>query len=174
MIGLQRGTVQVVAHHPDWHHLFEQERHLLHQQIGHLVLDIQHVGSTAVAGLDAKPILDLAVAVTAMAMLPRCGPLLCRIGYMDRGDGGTNGGYLFVKESVPDVRTHHVHVVAIDDPQWHNYLRFRDRLRAEEGLRTRYAKLKQDLQKQFAQDRQSYTAAKHEFIRGVLRQQPNV
>lgn len=147
---------------------------MLQQHIGHLVLDIQHVGSTAVAGLDAKPILDLAVAVTSIAMIPRCGPLLCRIGYIDRGDGGADGGYLFVKESVPDVRTHHVHVVAIDDPQWRNYLLFRDTLRADGELRTRYAELKQDLQKQFAQDRQSYTAAKHAFIRGVLRQEPNI
>jgi GrpB-like predicted nucleotidyltransferase (UPF0157 family) len=174
MLGLQRGTVQVVAYHPDWHDLFEQERHILQQHIGHLILDIQHVGSTAVPGLDAKPILDIAVAVTSMAVIPQSIPLLCRIDYIDRGDGGTNGGYLFVKESAPNVRTHHVHVVAIDDPQWPNYLRFRDMLRADERLCTRYAKLKQNLQQQFSQDRQSYTAAKHAFIRGVLRQSPNV
>jgi GrpB-like predicted nucleotidyltransferase (UPF0157 family) len=173
MIGLQRGTVQVVAHHPGWHALFARERRILQQHIGHLVLDIQHVGSTAVPGLDAKPILDIAVAVASMAVIPQCVPLLCRIGYIDRGDGGTNGGYLCVKESAPNVRTHHMHVVAIEDPQWHNYLRFRDLLRADEGSRTKYAKLKQDLQQQFSQDRQSYTAAKHAFIRGML-QRPNV
>ena len=174
MIGLQRGTVQVVAHRPDWYDLFEQEWRLLQQHIGHLVLAIQHVGSTPVAGLDAKPILDMAVAVTFMAIIPRCGPLLYRLGYIDRGDGGTNGGYPFVKESAPGVRTHHAHAVAIDDPQWCNYLLFRDMLRADEGLLTSYAKMKQDLQKHFSQDRTSYTAAKHEFIRGVPRQQTNV
>ena len=91
MIGLQRGTVQVVAQHPDWHDLFERERRILQQHIGHLVLDIQRVGSTAVPGLDAKPILDIAVAVASVAVIPHCVPLLCRIGYIDRGDGGTRG-----------------------------------------------------------------------------------
>jgi len=174
MIGLQRGTVQVVAHHPDWRDLFERERRILQQHIGHLVLDIQHVGSTAVPGLDAKPILDIAVAVTSMAVIPQCVPLLCHISYIDRGDGGTNGGYLFVKESAPDVRTHHVHMVAKDDPQWHNYLLFRDMLRADQGLRTRYTNLKKALQEQFSHDRKSYTASKHDFIRGVLRHQTTV
>jgi GrpB-like predicted nucleotidyltransferase (UPF0157 family) len=170
MLGLQKTTVQVVVHHPEWDDLFEQERRWLHQQIGHLVLDIQHVGSTAVPGLDAKPILDIAVALASVAVTPQCIPRLCCIGYLDRGNGGANGGYLMVKESAPEVRTHHVHMVTIDDPQWRNFLRFRDRLRADARLRTQYAKLKQDLQRQFAQDRQSYTAAKHDFIRSVLRQ----
>ena len=172
MIGLKRGTVQVVAYHADWHDLFEQERRVLHQHIGHLGLDIQHVGSTAVPGLDAKPIIDIAVAVASVAVIPQCRQPLCSLGYIDRGDGGRDGGYLFVKESAPDVRTHHLHMVAIDDPQWCNYLLLRDMLRADETLRTRYAKLKNALQKQFAQDRKGYTEAKHDFIRGILRQHP--
>jgi len=172
MIGLKRGTVQVVAYHADWYDLFEQERRVLHQHIGHLVLDIQHVGSTAVPGLDAKPIIDIAVAVTSVVVIPQCKPLLCAFGYLDRGDAGTEGGYLFVKGSAPDVRTHHLHLVARDDPQWGNYLRLRDLLRADETLRTRYARLKNTLQQQFAEDRKGYTAAKQEFIRGLLRQPP--
>ncbi|MDH3600942.1 MAG: GrpB family protein, partial [Candidatus Tectomicrobia bacterium] len=120
------------------------------------------------------PILDIAVALASVAVIPQCIPRLYRIGYLDRGDGGANGGYLLVKESAPEVRTHHVHMVTIDDSQWRHYLRFRDRLRADEWLRAQYATLKQDLQHQFSQDRQLYTAAKHDFIRGVLRQQSHV
>ena len=169
MIGLQRGTVQVITYQADWHDLFEQERCALHKHIGHLVLDIQHVGSTAVPGLDAKPILDMAVAVASVAVIPQCQPLLCALGYLDRGDGN-EGGYLFVKESAPDVQTHHLHMVARDDPRWGNYLRFRDVLKADETLRTTYANLKKALQEQFSQDRQAYTAAKHAFIRDILQQ----
>ncbi len=168
MIGLKKGTVQVVAYDPGWPGLFEQERRVLHEHIGQLVLDIQHVGSTAVPGLDAKPIIDIAVAVASAAVIPQCRQPLAALGYIDRGDAGQDGGYLFVKESAPDIRTHHLHVVAIDDPQWRNYLLLRDRLRADETVRTRYAQLKRALQQQFAQDRKGYTAAKHDFIRGVL------
>lgn len=168
MIGLKRGTVQVVAYQAEWPNLFEQERYALHQHIGHLVLDIQHVGSTAVPGLTAKPIIDIAVAVAALVVISQCRPPLCALGYIDRGDGGRNGGYLFVKESAPDTRTHHLHVVTRDDPQWSNYLRFRDLLQEDEPLRSRYATLKNSLQRRFAQDRKAYTAAKEDFIHGAL------
>lgn len=171
MIGLRRGIVKIAAYRPGWHILFQQERRSLQQHFGSLVLDIQHVGSTAVPGLDAKPIIDIAVAVSSVAVIPRCRQPLCRLGYIDRGDGGANGGYLFVKESAPDIRTHHLHLVAIDDPQWNIYLRFRDMLRADATLRARYATLKRALQERFPQDREAYTSAKHEFIRDVLGQQ---
>ena len=168
MIGLKKGTVQVVPHRAEWRDLFEQERRVIHERIGCHVLDIQHVGSTPVPGLDSKPIIDIAVAVASTAAVRHCRKPLCDLGYIDRGDSGTDGGYLFVKESAPEVRTHHVHMVAIDDPQWLNYLRFRDMLRADGVLRTRYSDLKKTLQVQFAQDRKRYTMAKDDFIRGVL------
>jgi GrpB-like predicted nucleotidyltransferase (UPF0157 family) len=144
--------------------------HLLFKRIGHLVLDIQHVGSTAVPGLAAKPIIDIAVAVASLVDVQRCRPLLIALGYLDRGDAGREGGYVFVKERVPEVRTHHLHMVTIDDPQWANYLSFRDRLRADAALRKEYAALKWKLQERFACDRQGYTAAKDAFIRRVLAQ----
>ncbi len=168
MIGLERGTVRVVPPDDEWPVAFARERHCLCTRIGHLVLDIQHVGSTAVPGLAAKPIIDIAAAVASRADLPRCRPLLIALGYLDRGDRGRKGGYVFAKESAPDVRTHHLHIVTIDDPQWANYLRFRDRLRADVALRTEYACLKRRLQGRFGCDRQGYTEAKDAFIRRVL------
>lgn len=171
MIGLKKGTVQVVAYRSQWPDLFERERRVLQQHIGHLALDVQHVGSTAVPGLDAKPILDIAVAVASVSVVPRCVRPLCRLGYVDRGDKGGVGGYLFVKEPTPDVRTHHLHVVATDDPQWRRYLRFRDALRDSEALRARYSTLKRTLRERFPEDRNAYMAAKCEFVEGVLRGQ---
>jgi GrpB-like predicted nucleotidyltransferase (UPF0157 family) len=170
MIGLERGTVRVVPPDDEWPVAFAQERHCLCTRIGHLVLDIQNVGSTAVPGLAAKPIIDIAAAVASPAYVQRCRPLLIPLGYLDRGDRGRKGGYVFVRESAPEVRTHHLHMVAIDDPQWANYLRFRDRLRADVALRTEYASLKRKLQKRFAGDRQGYTEAKGAFIRRILAQ----
>lgn len=77
-------------------------------------------------------------------------------------------GHLFVKESAPDVWTHHLHVVAVDDPQWREWLLFRDKLRADETLRAKYAQIKQALQERFAEDRKGYTSEQNEFIRGLL------
>jgi len=168
MIGLKRGMVEVVPSQADWNDIFTRERQRLLGGIGHLVLDIQHVGSTAVPGLPAKPIIDIAAAVATPAVISHCRPPLLDIGYLDRGDLGADGGYLFVKEMAPDVRTVHLHVVVIDDPQWQNYLRFRDTLRADEALRRRYGELKASLLERFAADRPGYSEGKREFIERVL------
>ena len=69
MFGLKKGTVQVIPHHASWRDAFEQERRVLHELIGGRVLDIQHVGSTAVPGLDAKPIIDRAAAVASTTLI---------------------------------------------------------------------------------------------------------
>jgi GrpB-like predicted nucleotidyltransferase (UPF0157 family) len=170
MIGLKRGTVRVVPADAEWPVLFAQEAQRLREHLGHLVLAIEHVGSTAVPGLAAKPILDIAVVVASPAAIARCRQPLDELGYLDRGDAGHDGGYLFVKECEPDVRTHHLHLVTVDDAQWTNYLRFRDTLRADAALRDQYAALKRTLQDRFAGDRRSYTAAKDAFVRRVLAQ----
>lgn len=168
MLGLARGTVRVVPSDAGWPALFAQERRRLCERVGYLVRDIQHVGSTAVPGLAAKSIIDIAVAVTSPQDIVRCRAPLVGLGYLDRGDTGRDGGYLFVKESAPEIRTHYLHLVTLDDPQWTNYLRFRDRLRTDAALRAEYAALKRALQERFAGDLRGYTAAKAAFVRRVL------
>lgn len=168
VIGLKRGTVKIVPYQVEWEGLFEQERQLLARCIGNLVVDIQHVGSTAVPGLEAKPIIDIAIAVADPEMISRCTRPLAAIGYIDRGDSGKNGGYLFVKESAPGVRTYHLHLVTVEDSQWRTYLRFRDLLRGDETIRARYANLKARLKRLYPDDRGRYTSGKHDFIRSVL------
>ena len=168
MLGLQRGTIRIVTADPAWAIAFAEERQHLHATIGQLVRDIQHVGSTAVPGLDAKPIIDIAVAVASPGVIARCRPLLLALGYQDCGDGGRDGGYLFVKESLSQVRTHHLHIVTCDDPQWANYLQFRNRLRADNALRDAYGALKHRLKDDFAHNRRGYTEAKGPFVRRVL------
>ena len=170
-IGLRRHTVRVVAHRHEWHALFESERRALLGRVGHLAVDVQHVGSTAVDGLEAKPIIDIALAVTSAEDVPRLRRPLEGLGYVYRGDAGSDGGHLFVKESAPDVRTHHLHVVSVDDAQWHQWVLFRDRLRADGALRARYAGLKKVLKERYAEDRKGYTEAKHEFVRGLVHPQ---
>jgi GrpB-like predicted nucleotidyltransferase (UPF0157 family) len=167
--GLKRHTVRVVEHRPEWAELFGAEARDLRLAAGELAEDIQHVGSTAVPGLPAKPIIDVAIAIRSRTAIPELAERLVDDGYIDRGDGGQNGGWLLVKESAPNIRSFHVHIVERSDPQWGNYLAFRDALRQDATLRDRYAALKRGLAAQFAGDRKSYTKAKHEFIRGTLK-----
>ena len=173
MIGLKRGTVRLVEHDPCWSTLFASERYTLKRSLADLVTGIQHVGSTAVPGLPAKPILDIAITIAALGLIPDINKKLTDIGYIYHGDTGKDGGHLFVKESESDTRMVHLHVVEDSDRQWANYLAFRQTLREDESLRSRYAEIKLDLAKKYPDDRESYTSAKDEFICGVLDQNVN-
>ncbi len=160
--------VQIVEHRPEWESAFEAEVSELLAWIGDIVVDVQHIGSTAIAGVPAKPILDVAIAVAAREAIPTVVERLCQRGYIDRGDAGADGGYLLVKESEPDIRTVHLHIVEVTDRQWVGYLRFRDTLRQDANIRRRYAEVKQMLAERSRGDRKAYTAGKAAFIREIL------
>ena len=168
MIGLHQGTVDIIPHQGDWRDAFEAERAKIIASATGLIADLQHVGSTAVPDLDAKPIIDMALAVTSSEVMPQLLQQLASIGWIDRGDKGDFGGHLFVKESAPRFRTHHLHVVPIRSSQWRNYIEFRDLLLQKQEVRSRYAQLKNELKARFSDDRASYTLAKEEFIASIL------
>ena len=168
-IGLKRGVVKIVRHRTEWAELYDAEAENLKNCLRELAVDIQHVGSTAVPGLISKPIIDIAIAVTSRSDIAAVVKRLLTIGYIDRSDQGASGGYLLVKESEPDVRTFHIHVVEKSDVQWRNYIIFRDCLRRDANTRKEYAKLKKNLAVKYPKDRESYTGGKAQFIRDVLK-----
>jgi GrpB-like predicted nucleotidyltransferase (UPF0157 family) len=168
MIGLKRHTVKVVDHDPDWATLAAEACQAVRNACGELLVDVQHVGSTAVPDLPAKPILDIVAAVVTFDSMPELVRRLADIGYRYRRNHGDAGGHLFVADSAPDVRTIHIHVVEHSGSQWRDYLRFRDLLRRRPAIRKRYAELKRGLASICRDDRESYTASKADFIREVL------
>jgi GrpB-like predicted nucleotidyltransferase (UPF0157 family) len=167
MLGLQRGVVKVIPHNPLWASLFQQESTRLAQALGSLAVDIQHIGSTSVPGLAAKPILDIGIAVATDTDVPACVPLLESLGYIYRGYRGASEGYFFDQGSEQQL-THYLHMLLISNPSWQNYLRFRDYLIAHPTIRDEYMQLKQALAIQYASDRAAYTAAKAAFIQQIL------
>ena len=167
MLGLQRGTVKLLPYNHAWATLFETERTRLQQALGADALDIQHVGSTAVPGLAAKPILDLGIAVAADSVVAACIPRLIALGYAYRGYRGPDQGHFFDRGPEQHL-THYLHVMRIRDPGWWNYLRFRDYLRAHPAARDAYLRLKEELAAQYGADRAAYSAAKSMFIQQIL------
>jgi GrpB-like predicted nucleotidyltransferase (UPF0157 family) len=125
---------------------------------------VEHIGSTAVLGLVAKPILDLSVALAAEADTESVFRKLEQAGYTYRGDAGDEGGLVFVLDARPLHRIAHVHAIRHGDAQWRRYLDVRDRLRSDPRARAAYADLKRDLATKFPHNRAAYTAAKTEFI----------
>ena len=147
--------------------MFQAERVLIERRLGAYVVGaIEHVGSTAVPGLSAKPVIDIMVGVASLEASRPALPLLASLGYC----------YFPYKAEImhwlckpsPEVRTHHVHLITFQSRLWIERLTFRDCLRADAALRTAYAALKHDLAARFQDDREAYTEHKTDFIQHVV------
>jgi len=168
MIGLHRTQIQLAEANDSWANAFSTEKSRIQRVLVHIDPTVEHIGSTAVPGLLAKPIIDLGILLTRPEDISTVENLLVFIGYIYRGDKGSMGGHLFVLEKEPEVRTYHVHVIIQGDLAWDRYIRFRDLLRNSAGLRQQYALLKQNLAQQLNNDRSAYMAAKTHFIADAL------
>jgi GrpB-like predicted nucleotidyltransferase (UPF0157 family) len=161
-------TLVVNEYNPTWPAKFVEERQRLQAGIGEFVEEIHHIGSTSVAGLAAKPIIDLLVVVPNLSVVPHCIlPLEC-LGYSYQGEGGIAGRHFFRKPPHGFERDFHIHLMERSNEQYEFHLLFRDYLQAHSEARQAYAALKKELAARFGSDRTSYTAAKQDFIRLLI------
>jgi GrpB-like predicted nucleotidyltransferase (UPF0157 family) len=169
VIGLERGVIRLEPHNSGWAQRYERERARLLAALGPHVLDLQHVGSTAIPGILAKPILDIAAAVVSFETATVCIAPLEALGYVYRGENGIPRRHYFVLRS-PDGETTlvHLHMLEIDSAEWENHLLFRDYLRAYPQKAQAYQALKERLMAQFRGDRLAYTEGKAAFIARIL------
>lgn len=160
--------IEVVPYDPRWPERFESERCALEGSIGEWATGgIHHVGSTAVPGLDAKPIVDVLVGVESLDAARACFEPLARLGYL-HAPYRPEEMHWFCKPH-PRRRTHHLHVVPTGSGRFRDELAFRDALRASPELAASYALTKHRLAALFKHDREGYTGAKEPFIREALR-----
>lgn len=169
-------AVEIAEYDPAWPGAYERERAAILAALGDLVLAIEHVGSTAVPGLGAKPIIDIMVGLRRLADGEKCVGQLEALGFEHRGDGGIPGRLYFRKKLADGLRTHHIHMVEQGSDFWDRHILFRDYLREHPQEAKEYYRLKVRLAAQFGDDRLGYTEAKTEFIesavakaRGMLR-----
>jgi len=155
-----------MSHSELWHQLFAEEEAQLRNAIGAQVVAIEHVGSTALCGLSAKPIIDIAVAVRQIADAEKCVTQLEDIGYKSRGELGIPGRQYFTKG---DPRTHHLHMVELGSDLWRSHLLFRDYLRQHPEVAKEYENLKMELARKYTENREAYTEGKAAFIEDVLK-----
>ena len=167
-LGLRRGEVALHDHDERWSTVFLHHAEVVRRALAGHVGGVEHVGSTAVEGLVAKPVVDLAVQLTLAGDDEKVMSSLEAQRYVFRGDKNDHGGLLFVAEDQAHCRTAHLHVLRHDDPQWERYLKVRDLLRTDEGARRHYAAFKRELAGRFPEDRRAYTVAKGSFIEAVL------
>ena len=164
MIGLKRGTVKLLPHNKKWKLLFEKEKRLFQKQLGGLAVDIQHIGSTSIPGIPAKPIIDVSIGVRVMKDAAKLVKPLQKLGYeLRREFGGPHVQTLFVK-GPESKRTHYLHVMKHRGTLWKNDLLFRDYLRKNPARAKQYTELKKKLAGKHADDRGTYTRRKAKFI----------
>lgn len=169
-LGLKRGTVKLSPHQEQWDKAAKDTILTLKALLGSVAIDIQHIGSTAIHGIYAKPIIDIVVGVDNLDSIKPYIELLEQNGIMFRNED-VPGQLLFViGDDKSDIRTHHIHIVIWNSTAWHNYINFRDYLNAFPEQAKAYEKLKIKLASDFADDRQSYTAGKQELIDTILKQ----
>jgi len=165
--GIKDAPVAITEYDPAWPSQFERERELLAATLQEWSDGpIEHVGSTAVPGLPAKPVIDIMVAVRSLDASRGAIPALTPLGYL-YAPYHADVMHWFCKPS-PAFRTHHLHLVPFGSLLWTERLDFRDHLRRNPTVAAEYAELKRRLAKEHEFDREAYTEAKGPFIRHVL------
>lgn len=165
---MQSARVHIEPYDPAWPELFERERALLEPVLGGVVTGgIHHAGSTAVPGLDAKPVIDVLVGVADLDAPRASVEALAALGYSHAPTYRAGEMLWFCKPS-PERRTHHLHLVPTGSPRFRAELGFRDHLRMHRDVAAEYAELKRRLAERFEDDREAYTEAKADFVARVV------
>ncbi len=166
LLGLRKGDIHIAPHCPEWK--VEAERVIVSilEHVGLSMKDIQHVGSTSIVGIPAKPILDFVIGVDDMSKRQELVTRLIEMGYDDRGLGPGSIGHLLVWEVSPLVRTQHLHIVEHDSEHWHHYTDFRDHMNCFEDDRLRLKKLKEAMI-QMGVTREEYQSRKSALVEDV-------
>jgi len=160
-------AVTIVDYDPQWPILYQEEKRRILEAIGHVIVAIEQVGSTAVPGLGAKPIIDIMVAVSHLADAEACIDPLQGIGYEYAPELEVSMPQRRYFDKGPAEARIHLHMVELTSGFWERHLLFRDFLRDHPEVAREYDRLKRELAAEYGSDRAGYTEAKTSFIRSV-------
>ncbi|KRF03362.1 hypothetical protein ASG89_23255 [Paenibacillus sp. Soil766] len=151
---------------PSWVQLFQQLRAFVIPVLSDFVVTIEHVGSTSVPGLAAKPIVDIDVVVSTHSDVLKAIQGLASLGYVHEGDLGVTGREAFIPPS--NVIWHHLYVCTMDNTEYKRHILFRDYLRVHPEDAKQYGDLKLELARLYQNDRFAYSNAKGDFVKKIL------
>ncbi|MBI2620836.1 GrpB family protein [candidate division WWE3 bacterium] len=169
LLGLQRGTVRLESYNPRWREFFEKEKSALKQVLGDRFIAAEHVGSTAIPSLKAKPILDLMLAIENLSDWDWLKEPLSKLGYVFCRDSTQEKRRILFVKGPQENRTHYLKVAEFNSDFWTEHIIFRDYLISNSRYREEYQKLKENLFDTHAVNRELYTKGKEEFIQKILK-----
>lgn len=164
-LGLERGKTELIPHDNEWESVAEKTIRILQKLIPE-ARDIQHVGSTAIKSIYAKPIVDIAVALDDVQSVTSHIDELAVCGIIYRESDVPEQILFIIGEG--DIRTHHIHIVKWRGKAWDNYIMFRDYMNSHPEKAAEYEKLKKQLASSFPDDRRTYTEGKAEYIEKII------
>jgi GrpB-like predicted nucleotidyltransferase (UPF0157 family) len=164
-------SIVVTEYDPAWPRLFEMLRGRLLDVLGELAVAVEHVGSTSVPGLAAKPVVDIDAVVSSAEYVSLAVERLERAGYRHEGDLGISGREAF--EPPAGAPAHHLYVLPANSEELRRHLAFRYHLRSHPEAAMAYAALKRKALRRFGGDRRVYTEAKEDFVERLLAQHPD-
>lgn len=164
-LGLESGRVALSYAHQAWAEAFTHERKTILEALSGHATVVEHVGSTAIPGVPAKPILDILVGVLSFENARVCVGPMESLGYEYRGEYGISRRHYFVKGSP---RTHHVHMLEVDGETWSSMIAFRDALLADADVAREYVEAKIRLAAAHGEDRTGYQQAKDQVVERIL------
>ena len=160
-------TIEVVPYNRDWPTRFQHEAEQIAAILGKEAVAIHHIGSTAVPGLAAKPIIDILVEVRDIDRMDDYDPVMVGRGYRPKGEHGIEGRRFYNKGD--DIqRTHHLHVFGVGHHRIEDHLHFRDYLSAHPEAAVAYGRLKEDLARRYLHDIDGYVAGKEGSISELI------
>lgn len=163
---MTKRIIEVVPYQSEWPEQFEDEKAKLLQVFGKLASYIEHIGSTSIPGLAAKPIIDMVIEVNGLAGVDELTDQLAAIGYRAKGENGIVGRRYFQKGG--DQRTHHLHVFEATNPHLRNHILFKRYLLENDTVALEYGELKKRAALKCNNDSSLYMDLKDEFIKAHL------
>ena len=163
-------TIVVVPYDSAWEQDFLKIKSELEEALGDLALRIEHVGSTSVKGLSAKPIIDIDVVIEDESVFPAVVDALSKIGYYHEGNKDIPGREVFGYEGKEHLRNHHMYVCCKDASELKRHVSFRDYLRAHPEAVAEYSRIKEEGAVLFPHDIDQYIRHKTPFIEGIYKQ----
>ncbi|MBN3169393.1 GrpB family protein [Pectobacterium brasiliense] len=155
-------TIAVVDYDPLWATNYATAARELTQALGEVAVNVYHIGSTAVPGLPAKPVIDILLEVVSLSALDKFDHVMVDLGYHPRGENGIAGRRYYTKGG--DARTHHLHAFVVGDESIQRHLAFRDYLRANPAVCAEYAAIKRAAALACDNDAAVYSQLKNDFI----------
>ena len=166
-MALKRSIVELEDHNPNWKNDYEKEAELLKKVLKDYILEINHVGSTSIEGLKAKPVIDILIVIKSLNEIGEIENILKDYDYDNRGQQGVSDRFFFAK-GPEDARSHYIHFTEPNSDTYYSLVYFKRYLQDHPEYVKKYCNLKEELASKYKDERPKYTSGKSEFIRSVI------